>query len=54
MDLISSNLQATNEKFNKVLSNLEKTKAEALSNLETDASTATAAISSELSNVDSE
>ena len=54
MDLTSSNLQATNEKFNKVLSNLEKTKAEALSNLETDASTATAAISSELSNVDSD
>ena len=52
MDLTSSNLQATNEKFNKVLSNLEKTKAEALSNLETNASTATAAISSELSNVD--
>ena len=52
MDLTSSNLQATNAKFNKVLSNLEKTKAEALSNLETNASTATAAISSELSNVD--
>jgi len=52
MDLTSSNLQATNEKFNKVLSNLEKTKTEALANLETAASTATAAISSELSNVD--
>ena len=54
MDLISSNLQATNEKFNKVLSNLEKTKTEALANLETAAATATAEISSQLSNVDSE
>lgn len=52
MDLTSSNLQATNEKFNKVLSNLENTKADALANLETTASTATSAISSQLSNVD--
>ena len=52
MDLISSNLQATNEKFNKVLSNLESTKADALANLETAASTATSAISSQLANVD--
>ena len=54
MDLTSSNLQATNEKFNKVLSNLENTKADALANLETAASTATSEISSQLSNVDSE
>ena len=52
MDLISSNLQATNTKFNSILSGLENTKADALSNLETAAATATAAISSELSNVD--
>ena len=52
MDLTSSNLQATNEKFNKVLSNLESTKADALANLETAASTATSAISSQLANVD--
>ena len=51
MDLTSSNLQATNEKFNKVLSNLESTKADALANLETAASTATSAISSQLANV---
>ena len=51
MDLISSNLQATNEKFNSILSGLESTKADALANLETAASTATAAISSQLENV---
>ena len=54
MDLISSNLQATNSKFNNILSGLESTKAEALANLETAAATATAEISSQLSNVDSE
>ena len=41
MDLISSNLQATNTKFNSILSGLESTKADALANLETTASTAT-------------
>lgn len=51
MDLTSSNLQATNEKFNSILSGLENTKADALSNLETAASTATAAISSKLESV---
>ena len=51
MDLISSNLQATNTKFNSILSGLENTKADALANLETAASTATAAISSKLESV---
>ena len=51
MDLTSSNLQATNEKFNSILSGLESTKADALANLETAASTATAAISSQLESV---
>ena len=51
MDLISSNLQATNEKFNSILSGLESTKADALANLETAAATATAAISSKLESV---
>ena len=51
MDLISSNLQATNAKFNSILSGLEDTKADALANLETAASTATAAISSKLESV---
>ena len=51
MDLISSNLQATNTKFNSILSGLESTKADALANLETAASTATAAISSKLESV---
>ena len=54
MDLISSNLQATNEKFNSILSGLEDTKADALANLETAASTATAAISSKLESVTGE
>ena len=52
MDLTSSNLQATNEKFNSILSGLESTKADALANLETAAATATAEISSQLANVD--
>ena len=51
MDLISSNLQATNTKFNSILSGLESTKADALANLETTASTATSAISSQLESV---
>ena len=51
MDLISSNLQATNTKFNSILSGLENTKADALANLETAASTATSAISSQLESV---
>ena len=51
MDLISSNLQATNTKFNSILSGLESTKADALANLETAASTATSAISSQLESV---
>ena len=51
MDLISSNLQATNEKLNSILSGLESTKADALANLETAASTATSAISSQLESV---
>ena len=52
MDLTSSNLQATHEKFNSLLSGLESTKADALANLETAAATATAEISSQLANVD--
>ena len=51
MDLISSNLQATNTKFNSILSGLESAKADALANLETAASTATSAISSQLDSV---
>ena len=51
MDLISANLQATNTKFNSILSGLESTKADALANLETAASTATSAISSQLESV---
>jgi hypothetical protein len=51
MDLISSNLQATNTKFNSILSGLESAKADALANLETAASTATSAISSQLASV---
>ena len=51
MDLMSSNLQATNTKFNSILSGLESTKADALANLETAASTATSAISSQLESV---
>ena len=54
MDLISSNLQATNAKYNSILSKLESVKSDALSNLETAASTATSAISSQLANVTSE
>lgn len=51
MDLTSSNLQGTNAKFNSILSGLESTKADALANLETAASTATSAISSQLESV---
>ena len=51
MDLISSNLQAINTKFNSILSGLESAKADALANLETAASTATSAISSQLDSV---
>ncbi len=51
MDLTSSNLQGTNTKFNSILSGLESTKADALANLETAASTATSAISSQLESV---
>ena len=54
MDLISSNLQGTNAKYNSILSKLESTKSTAFSNLETAAATATSAISAELSNVTSE
>ena len=54
MDLISSNLQGTNTKYNSILSKLESTKSTAFSNLETAAATATSAISAELSNVTSE
>ena len=51
MDLTSSNLQGTNAKYNAILSGLENTKADALANLETAASTATSAISSQLESV---
>ncbi len=51
MDLTSSNLQGTNAKYNAILSGLENTKADALANLETAASTATSAISSQLASV---
>ena len=54
MDLISSNLQATNEKYNAILSKLESTKSDALANLETTASSATSTISSQLTNVTAE
>tara|TARA_Y100000296_G_C5122280_1_gene231058 strand:- start:12 stop:1070 length:1059 start_codon:yes stop_codon:yes gene_type:complete len=51
MDIISSNLQAINEKFNNILNKLESVKGEALSNLETTASSATSTLVSELSDV---
>ena len=54
MDLVSSNLQATNAKYNSILSKLESAEADVLSNLETTASTATSAISAQLADVTSE
>lgn len=54
MDLISSNLQGTNAKYNSILSKLEDTKSTAFSNLETSAATATSAISTDLSNLTNE
>ena len=54
MDLISSNLQGTNTKYNAILSKLDSTKSTAFSNLETAATTATSAISADLSNVTSD
>ena len=54
MDLLSSNLQATNAKYNSVLSKLESLESDAVSNLETAASTATSTISSQLNGITSE
>jgi len=54
MDLISSNLQATNTKFNSILSKLESLESDAVSNLETAASAATSAISSQLDQLTNE
>ena len=54
MDLLSSNLQATNAKYNSILSKLESTRSTAFSNLETAAATATSAISADLLNLTSE
>jgi len=54
MDLISSNLQATNAKYNSVLSKLESLESDAISNLESTASSATSAISSQLDGITSE
>tara|TARA_B100000427_G_scaffold54898_1_gene42576 strand:+ start:1058 stop:2125 length:1068 start_codon:yes stop_codon:yes gene_type:complete len=54
MDLLSSNLQATNAKYNSILSKLESTRSTAFSNLETGATTAASAISTDLSNLTSE
>ena len=54
MDLISSNLQGTNAKYNAILSKLDSTKSTAFSNLETAAATATSAISTDLSNLTNE
>ena len=54
MDLLSSNLQATNAKYNSILSKLESTRSTAFSNLETGATTATSAISTDLLNLTSE
>ena len=53
MDLISSNLQATNTKFNSILSKLEEEKDLALANLETAASTITPELESKLGEVTS-
>ena len=54
MDLLSSNLQATNAKYNSVLSKLESLESDAISNLETAASTATSTMSSQLNGITSE
>ena len=51
MDLISSNLQATNEKFNSILSKLEEERDLALANLETAAETITPQLESKLAEV---
>ena len=53
MDLISSNLQATNTKFNSILSKLEEQKDLALANLETAAATITPQLESKLGEVTS-
>ena len=53
MDLISSNLQATNEKFNSILSKLEEERDLALANLETAAATLTPQLESKLGEVTS-
>lgn len=53
MDLISSNLQATNTKFNSILSKLEEEKDLALANLETAAATITPELESKLGEVTS-
>ena len=53
MDLISSNLQATNAKFNSILSKLEEQKDLALANLETAAATITPQLESKLGEVTS-
>ena len=54
MDLLSSNLQATNAKYNSVLSKLESLESDAISNLETAASTATSTMSSQLNGITNE
>ena len=54
MDLISSNLQATNAKYNSVLSKLESLESDAISNLETAASTATSTMSNQLNGITNE
>ena len=54
VDFTSSNLQAANEKYNNIVSKLNDVKNDALANLQTEASSAAAALSSQLSNVTTE
>ena len=54
MDTQTSNLQGDNPKFKAILSKLESTKLDAIANLETTATTATSALGSQLSNVNTE
>ena len=54
VDFTSPNLQGANAAFNNIVSKLNDTKSSALSNLQSDASAASSALSSQLTNVNTE
>ena len=54
VDFTAPNLQGANAAFNNIVSKLNDTKSSALSNLQSDASAASSALSSQLTNVNTE